>query len=313
VVDIKVHPRENDLIIASHAGGFYILDDVTPLQQLARAMSGKMALFPPMRATRYVQASDTSVLGNAVWVARNKPYGAIISYYLAGASSEPVQLAILDSAGKTLQTLGGPGNAGVNRVVWSLQGPGCQAAGAATAAAGGRGGRGGSGPRVMPGEYRVRLTALGETLEQPLTVRLDPRVKASPEDLDIYSREVNKMQGTQCLIADANGRIGGVEPQLAALEGKLADAGLRALAGNMSKELMAVRGELSEVSSRLRWLVEQVGNHLGRPTAAQMEWIGIYDQRVRDAAARLDTLWKGDLAKLNAGLQAAGLPVIRLN
>ena len=159
----------------------------------------------------------------------------------------------------------------------------------------------------------MKLTALGETVEQPLTVRLDPRVKASPEDLGIYSREVNKMQGTQCLMGDANGRIGGVEPQLATLEGKLADAGRRALAGNVSKELMVVRGKLSEVSSRLRWLVEQVGNHLGRPTAAQMEWIAIYDQRVRDAAARLDTLWKGDLAKLNAGLQAAGLPSIRRN
>ena len=224
-----------------------------------------MALFPPMRATRYVQASDTSVLGNAVWIARNKPYGAIISYYLAGASSGPVQLAILDSAGKTLQTLGGPGNAGVNRVVWGLQGPGCQAAGAATAMAGGRGGRGGGGPRVMPGEYRVRLTALGETAEQPLTVRLDPHVNASPEDIIIYNREVNRMQGTQCLIGEANGQIGGVEPQLAALEGKLANAGLRVLAESVSKELTAVRGELGEVSSRLRWLVEQVGNHLGRP------------------------------------------------
>jgi hypothetical protein len=310
--------RENDLIIASHAGGFYILDDVTPLQELARAMSRKIALFQPMRATRYVQASDTSVLGNAVWVARNKPYGAIISYYLAGASSGPVQLTILDAAGKTLQTLGGNGNAGVNRVVWGLQGPGCQSVGTAQAAAAGRGGRGGGrggggGPRVMPGEYRVRLTALGETAEQTFTVRLDPRVKSSAEDLSIYSREVNKMQGTECLIGDANGRIGGVEPQLAALEGKLPNAELRAQTANVAKELAAVRANLSEVSSRLRWLAEQVGNHLGRPAAAQIEWIGIYDQRVREASARLDALWKGDLVRLNTGLQAAGLPAIRLN
>ena len=319
VVDIKVHPRENDLIIASHAGGFYVLDDVTPLQQLARATSRRIALFPPVRATRYVQASDTSVLGNAVWVARNKPYGAIISYYLAGSSSGPVQLAILDSRGSTLQTLSGTGNAGINRVVWGLQGPGCQASGEAPTAAAGRGGRGGggrgggSGPRVMPGEYRVRLTALGETAEQPLTVRIDPRVKASPEDLSIYSREVNIMQATRCLITEANGRIGGVEPQLAALEGKLPNAELRTLAAGVSKELTALGEELGEVSSRLRWLVDQVGNHLGRPTPAQIEWIGIYDQRVRDAAARLDALWQADLARLNTALQAAGLAVIRRN
>jgi hypothetical protein len=104
-----------------------------------------------------------------------------------------------------------------------------------------------------------------------------------------------------------------VQAQLAALEGKLPNADLRSLAANATKELTAVRGDLSEVSARLRWLVEQVGNHLGRPTTAQIEWIGNYDLRVRDAAARLDALWKGDLARLNAGLQAAGLPVIRLN
>jgi hypothetical protein len=165
----------------------------------------------------------------------------------------------------------------------------------------------------MPGEYQVRLTALGETAEQTFTVRLDPRVKASQEDLNIYDREVNKMQGTQCAMADANGRIGGVQAQLAALEGKLPNAELRSQAANVTQELATVRGDLSEVSARLRWLTEQVGNHLGRPTTAQIEWIGIYDQRVRDSAARLDALWKGDLAKLNAGLQAAGLPVIRID
>jgi photosystem II stability/assembly factor-like uncharacterized protein len=316
VVDMKVHPRDNDLIIASHAGGFYILDDVTPLQQLARAMRGRIAMFPPMRATRYVQASDTSVLGNAVWVARNKPYGTTLSYYLADTSPKPVRLSILDSAGNTVQVLSGTGSQGINRIVWGLQGPGCQAPGSAVTAAGGRGGRGGGrggGPRVMPGEYRVRLEALGETAEQSLTVRLDPRLKVNQEDLAVYEREVNKMQGTQCAISDATRRIGSVEAQLADLEGRMPGGELRSLAEGIGKELAMVRGELGEVSSRLRWLVDQVGNHIGRPTVAQIEWIGIYDQRVRESGARLEALWKGDLDKLNAGLKAAGLPIIRID
>src|SRR5262249_55715620 len=66
VVDMVVHPRDNDLVIATHARGFYVLDDVTPLQALAAAGAErtKVTLFPPMRATRYTQASDTSTLGN---------------------------------------------------------------------------------------------------------------------------------------------------------------------------------------------------------------------------------------------------------
>src|SRR5262249_37695633 len=128
VVDMVVHPRDNDLIIATHARGFYILDDVTPLQQLASAMGKKAMLFPPMRATRYVPASDTSTLGNRVWVAPNRPYGAVLNYYLAERpSSGVVTLSILNAKGDTVQTMAGTWNAGLNRLVWGLREPGCVA------------------------------------------------------------------------------------------------------------------------------------------------------------------------------------------
>ena len=63
---------------------------------------------------------------------------------------------------------------------------------------------------------------------------------------------------------------------------------------------------MGEVSARWRWLVEPAGGNLGRTTTAQMEFVGIYEQRVSDWQTRLDALWKGGLTKLNAGLQAAG-------
>jgi hypothetical protein len=259
VVDMVVHPRDNDLVIATHARGFYILDDVTPLQQLAGAMAKKAALFPPMRATRYVPASDTSVLGHRVWVAPNKPYGAIVNYYLANAAAR-VSVEILDSSGRQLQTLSGPANAGLNRVVWNLREPACgQPAGAAAPAgrAGGRGGRGGAGPRVMPGQYRVRVQALGETLEQPLTVRLDPRVRTTPSDLDAYWTQLKRLYGMQCSIDAALSKS---PPQ-------------------------PVAAELGTLRRRLNWLVDQVGNHTGRPTKAQTEWIGIFDTQLKELLA----------------------------
>ncbi len=129
VVDMKVHPRDNDLVIATHARGFYVLDDLTPIQELAsRAPAGSgssdpaaaaATLFKPLPAVRYTPASDTSVLGNRVWVAPNQPYGALINYYLPQRGG-PVQLTISDSAGKVVQTLTGPSEAGVNRTVWNL-------------------------------------------------------------------------------------------------------------------------------------------------------------------------------------------------
>ncbi|HXH05949.1 MAG TPA: hypothetical protein VNI83_05090, partial [Vicinamibacterales bacterium] len=124
VVDMKVHPRDNDLVIATHARGFYILDDATPLQELARLVAAagpggrlpEAVLFPPPRATRYVPASDTSVLGNRAWVAPNRPYGALISYYLDDPlpAGERAELAVLDAGGRLVRTLEGPGRAGLN-------------------------------------------------------------------------------------------------------------------------------------------------------------------------------------------------------
>src|SRR5205807_461764 len=124
VVDMVVHPRDNDLIIATHSRGFYVLDDVTALQQLASTTGKRVALFPPMRATRYTPARDTSVLGNRVWVAPNKPYGAILNYYLGERPAGGATLTILKN-GQTLQTISAPANAGLNRVVWGLREPAC--------------------------------------------------------------------------------------------------------------------------------------------------------------------------------------------
>ncbi|HZD06511.1 MAG TPA: hypothetical protein VE173_16480, partial [Longimicrobiales bacterium] len=52
VRDLKVHPRDNDLVIATHARGFYVLDDVTPLQRLAEARARPVELFPPLPPVR---------------------------------------------------------------------------------------------------------------------------------------------------------------------------------------------------------------------------------------------------------------------
>src|SRR5262245_12169462 len=172
VVDLVVHPRDNDLVIATHARGFYILDDITPLQQVAggRVSSGGPVLFPPMPAVRYIPASDTSVLGNRVWVAPNQPYGAILNYYLPEAAPSGVTFNVLDRGGRTVSVFNGPGAKGVNRTNWNLAE--ISQCGAPPSGRGpGRGGRGGGGTwiRSIPGDYTVRLTALGKDVEQPVT------------------------------------------------------------------------------------------------------------------------------------------------
>ena len=317
VVDMVVHPRDNDLVIATHARGFYILDDVTPLQRLAEATSKKTALFPPVRATRYTPASDTSALGNRVWVAPNKPYGSIINYYLS-APAQNVALTILSSNGAVVQRLNGTGNAGLNRVVWNLRESGCSTGG--DAPAGRRGGRGaGQGPRSMPGEYRVRLEALGEATEEKLSVRLDPRIQVSAADLAAYSHEVTRLFGMQCSIDTSLAKIARLKTQLTQMSPKLAQAELKQLAADLQHELDAVEIDLEPPANdpehlnlrrRLTWIVDQVQNYSGRPTAAQVEWIGIFESQLRPLLLRLNDAVENRVPRFNDKLKAAGLPPI---
>ncbi len=219
VVDLVVHPRDNDLVIATHARGFYILDDATPLQQIAagRAVGSAPVLFPPMPAVRYIPASDTSVLGNRVWVAPNGPYGAILNYYLPEAASSGVTITVADRTGRTVSTFSGPGARGVNRTSWNLSE--VSSCGPAPAGGGGRGGRGGGGGggtwiRSVPGDYTVRLTALGTTVEQPVTVRRDPRLPATTADMNVWYSMAQKIERTECTLRRAVIDLADVESAL---------------------------------------------------------------------------------------------------
>ena len=304
VVDMKVHPRDNDLILGTHARGFYILDDITPLQSLASAAArggvSEPTLFPPMRATRYIPASDTSTLGNRVWTARNKPYGAILNYYLPSPASR-AQIAIVDAGGRTVNTFTAPSSAGLNRTTWNLgETSACGAAPAAGRRGGGRGRGGGSGTwvRAIPGRYTVRLTVDDRTVEQPLTVRMDPRVKVSDRDMHVWREQAAIVERMDCRADAAAAEVRELDARLARME---AEGPSRTEAADARRKLrplvLALAGDARDpghvnLPGRINWLTIQVGNYSGRPTPAQMEWIATYSAEVDRAVAALADLRK---------------------
>jgi photosystem II stability/assembly factor-like uncharacterized protein len=317
VVDLVVHPRDNDLVIATHARGFYILDDITPLQHIAAAASAggrtngapaspifdrtRPMLFLPMAAVRYIPASDTSVLGNRVWVAPNQPYGAIINYYLPAAAPSGVDFTVIDRTGRTVSAFKGPSAEGVNRAVWTLaEQSSCGPASEAVGRGRGRGSvGGGTWIRAIPGEYTVRLTVSGTTLQQPVTVRLDPRVKATPEEMEIWHITAQKIEKTECTLARAGSELAQLERELAAIEQRTTNpppaAALAAARRDLRPVVLALRGEPRDpehvnLPARVNWLTIQVGNNSGRPTAAQMEWIGTFADQTSAAVSKLEEI-----------------------
>ncbi len=298
VPDLVVHPRDNDLVIATHARGFYILDDITPLQQFVQAMGQRAFLFPPMPSVRYTPASDTSTVGDNVFVAPNQPYGTIIYYYLSEEITEPsVKLEIFDAGGRLLRSLNGPAKPGINRLVWDLRedprlllryfkdDPKFRLSV--------------EGVKVLPGKYTVRLSVADQRLEQRFVVRLDPRLKVSTKDLAAYDQAVRKMVQMMVDMEEALARVRQKENEWAKLEKETGDISLKQRISEARQSLLAVSYKIQpprhqpenlNLRQKLNWLLRQVRNFTGRPTKAQSKYIEIFSQELNQVLQALNDI-----------------------
>ncbi len=229
VRDIAIHPRDNDIIVATHGRGIYILDDAAPLQQIGTAAKSDAYLFPIRPAIRWAGGSGSFRNNPRDWIAPNPAAGAWINVYLRTAPSGPVTITIADKAGKTVRTIRARGEAGLNRFVWNLRYdvPGQRAAepgarGEAPAGAGGgRGGGGSQGPAVNPGDYAVKVAVGGRELAGALAVRLDPQAQASPADLDAQLQGAFAALALQTRMNVVMERVDSVITQLTAIDAQL--------------------------------------------------------------------------------------------
>jgi hypothetical protein len=179
VHDLRIHTRDNDLIAATHGRGFWILDDLSPLQELARANSSTAVLFAPRPAytffrwwsVEYGTGAGECCAAQNQFAGENPPGGALLSYYLSRTAKQRPTLAISDSSGRTLAHVPAPGRAGINRVSWDLAEDGPVSWHSAR-----EWNRGPSnGAPAVPGTYTATLHANGSNLTRSISVRPDPR------------------------------------------------------------------------------------------------------------------------------------------
>lgn len=258
--------KDADVVLGTHGRSFWILDDIAPLRQLSAAKADAV-LYRPEAAirVRWDMNPDTP-LPQEEPAGENPPDGGIIDYYLKSNSPSPVMLDILDATGKVIRHYSSTdtlytvpdvniptywirpqqivsAKAGAHRFVWDLHyqplnvppsypisAVYANTAPVATA------------PWALPGTYTVKLTANGMTYTQPLTVRMDPRVKTAPAALalqhslalEAYQGRIRAMNATERLhhirahIATAVGSATG--DRLTALQ--QLDARAAALEGN---------------------------------------------------------------------------------
>ena len=196
--DLAIH--ENDMIVATHGRGFWVLDDITVLRQLNNEVAKSDAhLFQPADAINLAPGGDNGTpMPRDEPLADNPPVGAMIDFYLKSNAAGAVVLEILDPSGEMIRRYSSedkptpvdpnrlnyppfwartteplPTTAGMHRFIWDLRPTPPQ-----RPAGGGGGGffRGGA-QTVFPGAYTVKLTVGGKSYTQPLTVKMDPRTK----------------------------------------------------------------------------------------------------------------------------------------
>jgi hypothetical protein len=142
VRDIQVHPRENDLLLATHGRGLYILDDVTPLQKLAEVQAEEAALLDIRPAIRWNSWSRDGNLGQRRYAGENPATGATLTYWLKTQPAGEVNFEIADGTGRVVRRFRRVvDEAGMNRMTWDLRYD--NAGGGFGGGGGGRGGFGG--------------------------------------------------------------------------------------------------------------------------------------------------------------------------
>ncbi|MBI3137464.1 MAG: glycosyl hydrolase [Sphingobacteriales bacterium] len=176
VRDIQIHPRTNDLMIATHGRGILVIDDISPVRNLKKDIAEKdVVLFPPAPITLTLgQFGNGGFPSTGGWVAPNPPSVPPIKYYLKDRISKgEVKVEIYDAGGKLLQSIPAGKRKGVNMVQWnlSMKPPRIASGGSKLDFSGFLA------PMVLPGEYTVKLKVADSVYTTRLKLVHDPADK----------------------------------------------------------------------------------------------------------------------------------------
>ncbi|MCG8467111.1 MAG: hypothetical protein MJB57_02745 [Gemmatimonadetes bacterium] len=344
VDDIQIQARENDLVIGTHGRGIWIMEDITPLEQMSQTvLASDVHLFDTRLATAYnIHTPQGWTPG--VFEAENPPRGARIRYWLGteltadqpvaqgggGGEENPVgsgpmadgdgsreggreadgskaTITILDADGGVVRELEGGGARGLHEVIWDLryEPP-------AAAPGGGNFFRGRSqAPMVLPGTYTARLNAAGQTAETAVEVRLDPRVQIGMDDLAARQTALMSAYELATPTNEALAAVGRIREQLSEAKGKVektADA-----PESLTEEIEAIEEDLDEIGDELgkarggAGVTGSLGSYHAAPTANMLWSIERGWAALPGAVERVNTLITTRMPALFDAMSAAGI------
>ncbi len=343
VRDLTIHG--DDLVIATHGRSFWILDDMSPLRQTGLAKVNAALLYRPATAVR---VDNDDFVGTPLPpeepTADNPPDGGMIDYFLPSPAKE-VTLEVFDSQQKLVRkfTSDDPEavnhralpvaerwfpppqalekNPGMHRFVWDLRWGSSGGPTADEEAAF----RNPSGPKVVPGMYRIRLTIDGQVQTQPLQVAMDPRSAATSQELLQQQKLGNQMFGVTVDARRGLAEINSVQTEIADLQSKSANQSpeIRSALAAAQSELSTILTHTTADSASTAGLQDAYKNIAsvlqvveGGDRTVPSQAIAVYDQatpEIKAGLAEWSQFKQTKLTQLNQQLRDAGISPITIS
>jgi len=277
IYDIAVHPREKDLVVATHGRSFWVLDDLTPLYQINDEVAkSDVYLFKPRDTYRMRGGGGFRVPGATV--GQNPPNGVIVYYYFKEKPKDEVKLEFYDEKGNLIKSFSSkaerpegeqpqqeeffmfgagpraervPVEAGMNRFVWDMRYPDAEnlkdirfwSWGGTT-----------RGPVAVPGKYQVKLTVGGKTLTQWFEIKKDPRIKTTDEEFkeqfELLIKIRDKLSEANKTVNTIRDIVKQIDELTQRLKGTQNDEKVRKLAKPLRDKLTSIESEITQNKAR---------------------------------------------------------------
>jgi hypothetical protein len=334
--------QDSDLIVATHGRSIWILDDISPLRQLAGTPLKELTLVRPEPVTRVAQSTwtDTPIPPDEP-LGENPPAGAIIDYFLPEntgppRAGRPVKLEILDAKGNLVRRFASddpleptpeqiareliptywiampthlPAERGLHRWIWDLHYPDpvTTTRGYPISAVPHATPQEPQGPLALPGSYLVRLTVDGHRTEATLSLKPDPRVKEPEGALEAQFQLASSLAE---LLTNTSRALMASESAQAQLQARATKQPALPFTAAYGKRLSDAISPLKEIQGQVETLYKDVLRGDAAPNAAQ---ISASDAVQKKALPLLGT-WnqlQSELPALNRKLRSAGLAPLR--
>jgi photosystem II stability/assembly factor-like uncharacterized protein len=325
VRDLAIHPRESDLMLATHGRGIYILDDLTAIRALTPDLLAKdLVMLPSRPSVLALPAAEQRFDGDSEFRGRTLPEAAAIVYYQKKRHIfGDLKLDIYDAQGQLLTSLQGDKRRGLNRVQWPERAKPPKMPPAA-----------GLvenqyvfyGPQAQEGTYTVKLTKGKETYSSDVKLVPDPRTKSTAADRELQHKTVTQlydMLAQLTYIVDATSELREQAKQRASAASAARDDRLKEQLNGLAQKLEDFRSTLVSVKEggmitgekklreHLGELYGAVNGYSGRPTQSQVESTTQMQKKLDEAGAQFQSIATSQIPPLNTALQSQQLEPLK--